>query len=287
VRPYLIRILLWTGLLASICSAITAQDSSKTAAIVIEVKDPSGGFISGAQVQITPSPSNNAKNLITDFNGTLHIDLSPGIYDLSVASPGFAQAKGRLEVQNAAPRLVSFVLQVGFCTGYCPHFEEVPLQWVRSRAISPDQRYAIIENDDLMGRYAYFLEDRHLNTRRELFTYNKRLFFLWNPDSKVFAVTGYTGSDVSRCTIVAVDEMIRPIPVLDLFAHQLPEIEREELEGRLTNRHTNVKALRWNTRTDLILEVYGYADADHSTFTDTYTLPVDLHPNAAAPIWPK
>jgi hypothetical protein len=275
------------GILGSFSSALPAQDSVKPAAIVIDVKDQSGGIIPNAQVQITPSPSDIGKSLTTDWEGRLHVGMPPGSYDVIVSSPGFARMKKRVEVQNATAQLVSVVLQPGSCSGSgCFQFEEIPLH-EPSRAVSPDQRYAIIENDDIGERYAYFLEDRHLNTRRELFTYNRQLFFLWNPDSKVFAVTGYTGSDVSRSTVVAVDEIVRPIPVLDLFARQLSEIEREELEGRLTNRHVNIEALRWTTPTDLVLEVSGYADEDHSIFADTYTVPVDLHPNATAPIWPK
>ena len=195
--------------------------------------------------------------------------------------------KRRVEVQDATAQLVSFALRPGSCSGSgCFQFEGIPLQ-EPSRAVSPDQRYAIIENDDYIDRYAYFLDDRHLNTRRELFTYNKPLFFLWNHDSKLFAVTGYTGSDVSRSTVVAVDEIVRPVAVLDLFARQLSEIEREDLEGRLASQNAKIIALAWVKPGDLQVEVSSYDDKSHAGFMQTYILPVDLHPTAMAPIWPK
>jgi hypothetical protein len=272
-------------MLASLCSAVPAQDSIKTAAITIEVKDQSGGFIPNAQIQITPSPSNIGKSLTTDGDGRLRLELPPGNYDLTVASPGFAIMKKRVEAQNATPQLVSVLLAPGSCSG-C-YLNEAALGMSDRRTVSPDQRYAIAENENVMGEYTIFLEDRDLKTRRELFTYKKQSRFLWNPDSKVFAVTGCTGSDVFRCAILSVDEMVRPIPVLDLFARQLSEIEREDLEGRLTNRYVSVEALKWTTPTDLVLEVSGYSDADHAIFADTYTVPVDLHPKATAPIWPR
>src|SRR5260221_5238330 len=103
------------GVLASLCSALPAQDSGKTAAITIEVQDQSGGVIRNAQVQITPTPNRIGKNPITDVDGRLHLDMPPGIYDLSVTSRGFTRVKKQVEVQDATPQLVSVVLAPGSC----------------------------------------------------------------------------------------------------------------------------------------------------------------------------
>jgi hypothetical protein len=272
-------------MLATLCSALPAQDSGKTGPIVIEVKDQSGGIIPGQQVQIELSPNITGKNLWTDVDGRIHLGLPPGSYDLGVTSPGFARMKKRVEVQDGAPQFLSVVLRVGSCSGYCGVVEEVALE--QPLGVSPDQRYAIVWADSIASLYMAVLESRDGKTRRELFPYDRNVLVLWSPDSKAFAVTGYVGGNISRCSIFSVDDKVPPIPVLDLFARQLSEIEREDLEGHLSSPHAKIQALAWIKPTDLEVEASAYDDRNHINFKETYTLPVDLHPEAAAPIWPK
>ncbi len=274
-------------MLASLCSALPAQDSIKTVAITIEVKDQSGGIIPNAQVQITPSPSNIEKKITTDGDGRLHVGMPPGSYDISVTSTGFARMKKRVEVQDATPQVVSVVLTPGSCPPDCFYEEAMARQAEQSVAVSPDQRYAIVWAYSIGSLFTAVLEDRDRQTRRELFTYDPNVLVLWSSDSKAFAVTGYVGNNISRCSIFSVDDKVPPIQVLDLFARQLSEIEREDLEGYLSSPHAKIQALAWIKPTDLEVEASAYDDRNHISFKETYTLPVDLHPEAAAPIWPK
>jgi hypothetical protein len=202
-------------MLASLCSALPAQDSGKTAAIEIEVKDESGGIIPNAQVQIAPSPNDVGKNLMTDVDGRLHLDMPPGIFDLSVTSPGFARMKKQFEVQDATPQLVSVLLAPGWCSQGCGVVTEASplLSPEHLPAVSPDGRFAIVEiASDWVPRHTIFLEDRVLKTQRKLFSYDQPESFLWNYDSKVFAVsdnTNFLGDDTSLRSIFSVDEKAR------------------------------------------------------------------------------
>jgi hypothetical protein len=192
--------------------------------------------------------------------------------------------KKRVEVQDATPQLVSVVLTPGSCPpGPCLLVTEaLPLLSPEQLpAVSPDGRYAIVEiASDWEPRHTVFLEDRALKTQRKLFSYDQPESFLWNYDSKVFAVTDYAnyiGNDSSVRSIFSVDENVPPVPVLDLLFRQLSESARENLKARLSNHHVNfVEALAWIKPMDLELKVSGYGDKDHASFAETYKLHVDL-----------
>jgi hypothetical protein len=278
-------------MLGSLSSVLSAQDSVGPAPIVIEVRDQAGGVISGQQVHISVSPNILGANPRTDVDGRIRIELPPGDYELGVASSGFSVMKKHVAVQDATPQFLSVVLNPFSCSNGCPRGVEVaPAEWV---VVSPDQRYAVTRHYYFGNSYTTSLEDRKLKTQRDLFTYDRDVLVLWSKDSKAFSVTGYiggtgyTGSEVSRCNVFSVEEQVPPITVLDLFARQLSEIEREDLEGHLVGRGAEIIALAWADAADLQIQVSNYDDKTHAEFFQTYILPVDFHPKATAPIWPK
>ncbi len=277
---YLIRTLLWIGILTSLCSGLPAQHSAKTVAIVIEVKDQSGAIIENAQVQIAPAPNNIGKNLTTDFNGRLHLDLPPGIYDLIVASPGFNEMKKHVEVQTATQQLISVVLAVGECSAGCPIIPVgVPITLhTQSQLMSPNRNYEIVDIEVGWGRgypHEVYLEDEALRIRHKLFGYERQVFMSWNPDSKMIAVTNFINTDSSRCSIFSIDAKVPPIPVLDLLFSQLSETGRENLKARLSNHRFYIEAPGWLKPMDLEVLVTGTDDKDQAGFSDRYMVHVD------------
>lgn len=276
--PYLARTLLWMGMLASFCNALPAREPGNTAAIMIEVKDQSGAIAPNARVQILPFPNTNGKDLTTDSDGKLSLNVPPGNYDLRVTLPGFLTYTKRIEVQNDSHQIIDVVLKVGDCPpGPCGIVSNVfPVSFPdQSQAASPDGRYVIVGVDgDADPHHTVFLEDRILKTRRKLFNYDRHVVFLWYYDSNLFAVTDYVSSDSSRCSIISVDEKVPPIQVLDLLFRQLSESSRERLKSHLSNHHAYVEASVWAKPTDLELKVSGFGDTDPAGFTEFYSLQV-------------
>src|SRR5262249_30931269 len=157
--------------------------------------------------------------------------------------------------------------------GPCPVVTDIfPVSFPeQSQAESPDGRYVVVGiNSDIEPYHTVFLEDRHLKTRRKLFTYERHIVVLWKADGKLFAVTDYVGSNNSRCTIISVDEKAQPIEVTVVLSHQLAEASRKRLQNRLSNHHVYVEAMVWDGPTSLQVKVSGYGDEDRAGFTEFY-----------------
>ena len=137
-----------------------------------------------------------------------------------------------------------------------------------SRAVAPDGRFVIAGVDsDADPYHTVFLEDRQLGTRRKLFSYERHIDLLWNPDSKSFSLTDYGGSDYSRCNIVSVDQTVPTIQVWDELLKALTERERKSL---LENHHVYIAAVQWIGASTLKVKVWGYGDVNPSGFTRFY-----------------
>ena len=148
-----------------------------------------------------------------------------------------------------------------------------------SEALSPDGRYAIVDIDRSSEPYhVVFLKNLQVNSRRELFDYDRHVDVLWSPDSKSFAVTDYGDSDFSRCNIFSVDEKIARIPVLDHLFRTLPESEQKRLKRLQSNHHFYVAASAWTGPKELRLKIWGYGDADPKGFTRYYALQLPSQP---------
>jgi len=263
--------LICAGIFLPFCLSLLAQESVKATSIVLVVKDQTGGKVQGAHVRIWPLPSKMEKVLDTDSDGKLLLDVSPGSYDLTVEFPGFVTATKSIEAKYATHQTIDIVLRAGSCSP-CVITAVLPVSFPeQSLAISPDGRYAIVGVDSAAEpHHTVFLEDLFLKTRRKLFNYDRHVALLWKPDSKLFAVTNYVGSDKSQCTIILVDEKMPPIQVLDVLSRQLTAASRKQLEIRLSNQHSYVEASAWDGSMTLEVKISGYGDADPAGFTEFF-----------------
>ena len=94
-----------------LCSIAVAQDT--TAVLEGQVTDASGGLLAGATVRVINPETGYAREQHTSANGTYHLDLPSGNYDVRVEAPHFAtyaRSAVRLDVSQTA-RIVA-VLQV-------------------------------------------------------------------------------------------------------------------------------------------------------------------------------
>ncbi len=283
----IIRTLLCAGILLASGFTLAAQEVGKTAFVVLEVKDVSGAVVEYAQVQILPLPNKIGKNLKTDSEGKLSVNLPSGTYDMVVSSPGFRASTQRVEVKTDTHQTIAVVLNVQSCPpGPCTVVTNVfPVSFpAQSQAVSPDGRYAVLDLDsDTKPHHTVFLEDRFLRTRRTLFHYERHVVLLWNSDSQMFAVTDYIGSDSSTCSIISVDDKVPRMQALDLLLLQLGEDAKRTLQSRLTKHHAYVEASEWDGPTSLALKVSGYGDRDPKGFTEFY----DLHLPVGKPELPR
>ena len=284
MKPIRIHILFCVGMFLPFCFVLLAQEAVKTASMVLAVKDQTGAAVRNAHVQIVPLPNNAGENLTTDSDGKLSLDVSPGSYDLTVESPGFLTVKKRIEAEPATHQNMDIVLKVGSCPpGPCLTVTHVfPVSFpAQSQAVSPDGRYAIVGVDSRTEPYhSVFLEDRLLKTRRKLFDYDRHIVLLWKSDSKLFAVTDYTGSDNSRCSVLSVDEKAPPVQVLDVLSHQLSEDTWKQLETHLRNHHAYVEAEAWDGPMSPMVKISGFGDADPTGFAGFYEVLLPVEPAA-------
>ena len=148
---YLIRALLWVGMLTSFCYALPAQEPGKTGTIVIEVKDQSGAIVPNGQVQLLPTPNTIGKNLTTGDDGKLSLDVPAGNYDLSVRFPGFFPFTKHIEVQNDTRQIIAVALEVFWCSQDCPESKRLPHEnsgLITSNPTTPKFSLAINTQED-------------------------------------------------------------------------------------------------------------------------------------------
>lgn len=256
--------MLWVGVFLTLGLTLPAQEAVQTGSIVAEVKDQSGAFVPNAHIQVVSAANNISKNVTTDSEGKVSLELSPGRYDLIVESTGFSRAKERIEAKPGTQQTIEIVLKVEYCSACVTITAVRPVSFPgQSEAVSPDGRYAISGVDSgTEPHHTIYLEDRSLKARRKLLDYDRHIMVLWKPDSKLFAVTDYIGSDSSRCSILSVDEKVAAIRVLDVLSRQLAEGTWKQLESRVSNHHTYVEAQVWDGPMSLMVKISGYGDAD-------------------------
>jgi len=84
-----------------------------TAAVTIEVRDPSGGLVSHAKVRFEPPPNPLPDKMETDDTGSLRLRLPNGTYALIVIAPGFSKLTHHIDINDAQmPHPVTHVFQV-------------------------------------------------------------------------------------------------------------------------------------------------------------------------------
>jgi hypothetical protein len=110
----LVRAAFCVAILVEVCPALTAnpQDSGGAAPVVIEVQDPGGNRIPGAQVTIAPLPVGLAATLTADEKGTLSVQLPWGSYDVNVTFLGFRKETRHIDVQQATEQTIPITLEV-------------------------------------------------------------------------------------------------------------------------------------------------------------------------------
>jgi hypothetical protein len=132
----------------------SAQTSPASAAklqpVVIQVNDPTGAPVPGAQVRLAPMPDTRPESMQTDQKGQLTLQLKPGGYSMFVSMQGFSGYNAHLDVASSeAPQTVSVTLRIG--TAYSPLVEPTPDPHVLTLTVAPFTDKFRITADDLKG----------------------------------------------------------------------------------------------------------------------------------------
>ena len=78
------------------------------------VADPSGAVVNGATVTLTDTATKTSRTVNTNDAGRyIFVDVSPGVYDLSVTKQGFSTSKTQTTVQVGVATTANMSLQVG------------------------------------------------------------------------------------------------------------------------------------------------------------------------------
>jgi len=83
--------------------------------VTIEVTDGHGARIPKAQAEILSAATAGSKTLVTDDEGTAHLELEPGSYVVIVSSLAFKTVNRDITVGSAEGQRFEFALQVGGC----------------------------------------------------------------------------------------------------------------------------------------------------------------------------
>ncbi|MFZ0859917.1 MAG: carboxypeptidase-like regulatory domain-containing protein, partial [Candidatus Sulfotelmatobacter sp.] len=88
--------------------------STSTGTVAGSVTDPSGALVAGATVTLTDTSTKTSRSVATNDAGRyIFVDIPPGLYDLSVAKPGFSTSKTQTSVKVGVVVTANMALQVG------------------------------------------------------------------------------------------------------------------------------------------------------------------------------
>jgi hypothetical protein len=112
-----------------ICGTVSRGQSAAFATIRGQVLDSGGALVLGATIRATNTETGLARTTNTTSEGVYRFDeLTPGIYDLTVESAGFARAEAKgVRLQVGEQRDVNFKLEVAGQTTSVVVTSEVPL----------------------------------------------------------------------------------------------------------------------------------------------------------------
>jgi len=142
----------------------------------------------------------------------------------------------------------------------------------KSRAPSSDGHFVLMNVDsDSEPHHTVFLAAQGSKARRKLFTYGRGVEVLWSPNSQLFIVNDYAGSDYSRCRVYPVEAGKAPIEAWDdLLASQSASVRSLLLD----NHHVYIAAMRWVTAISFDLKAWGYGDNSPSGFVRHFSYTV-------------
>jgi TonB family protein len=115
MNPRPIRAVRFTVLLLIFCSVVAAKATRKSVTVTIEVTDGHGARIPNAQAEILSVATAGSKTLVTDDEGTAHLELEPGSYVVIVSSLAFKTVNRHITVDSAEDQRFEFALQVEGC----------------------------------------------------------------------------------------------------------------------------------------------------------------------------
>jgi len=107
------KTILWVGCIVLSVAGLFAQ--SETAVLFGLVKDPSGGLVAGAKVQLRNEDTGIARELTADDKGLFYFTLlPPGLYEFTVEAQGFKQYRdSHVRIQVAQVGRIDVSMEIG------------------------------------------------------------------------------------------------------------------------------------------------------------------------------
>ena len=91
--------------------------SSNTGTVTGVVTDASGAVVNGATVTLRDTSTNTSRtNNTNDAGRYIFVDVTPGVYDLTVAKQGFSMVKTQTTVRVGSPRPQTFLYKLAEVT---------------------------------------------------------------------------------------------------------------------------------------------------------------------------
>jgi hypothetical protein len=128
----------------------------------------------------------------------------------------------------------------------------------QTQAVARDGRFAVVNVDsDTEPHHTLLLENRQTKSTRKILEYDRSVEVLWNPDSTMFAVNNYAGSNVGECLIFLINKAAS-VNVGDVL--QNGTTNRDEISTLHASDHIYWAAVRWMSPQLLKVKLWGHTD---------------------------
>jgi hypothetical protein len=134
-----------------------------------------------------------------------------------------------------------------------------------SKVISPDGRYILRNVDNLKEPYhSIFLEDKKTGAKRKVYDYGRSVAIVWAPNSKLFAINDYAGSNLADTYILSVEQPIPTIDVQKEITRKVSSFQQHKWD------HDYFGVSRWIDDRRVSVYFWGHGGSPSTEFCECY-----------------
>ena len=130
----------------------------------------------------------------------------------------------------------------------------------QSVSYSPDKQYSILWREP-KDNEAHHLVVSDGKRKTDFYEFDRHACVCWEPTGEHFALTDYTGSNVSEAYLYSLNGAQKVLDILDIVPPALRELYAK-------NHHSYIEVLSW-TKIGMLVHLWGYGDLSPNGFDET------------------